>query len=287
MGAKAAGKAAMNQIMPKIPAPAMPDYTGAAQATAKGNLEAAQAAAAANRVNQNTPYGSLTYSQSGKDAQGNPIWNATTSLSPDQQKILGYQNQTQIGLGQLQGKGLQQVSNALDNPITSASLPQSMVNAGQTGQDALMARFQPQIDQSHKALEAQLANQGIMQGSEAYNNAMRTQNQGENDLRSQAALNGINVGNQAQTQALQVQTALQNQPINMLNAVMSGSQVSNPTFQNVAQQATTGGTDYTGAANSQNTYNMGLYNSKVGQQNAMLNAITSLAGTGAKVYTGA
>ena len=32
--------------------PATPDYTGAAQATAAGNLDAARAATAANRVNQ-------------------------------------------------------------------------------------------------------------------------------------------------------------------------------------------------------------------------------------------
>ena len=42
-------------------APPPPDYTGAAQATAAGNLEAARATAAANRTNQITPYGSLIY----------------------------------------------------------------------------------------------------------------------------------------------------------------------------------------------------------------------------------
>jgi hypothetical protein len=51
---------------PAPSAPAAPDYTGAAQQTAAGNLEAARAAAAANRVNQITPYGSLVYSQQGK-----------------------------------------------------------------------------------------------------------------------------------------------------------------------------------------------------------------------------
>ena len=37
------------------PPPPAPDYAGAAQATAAGNLEAARANAAANRVNQYTP----------------------------------------------------------------------------------------------------------------------------------------------------------------------------------------------------------------------------------------
>jgi hypothetical protein len=50
---------------PAPSAPAAPDYRGAAVETAAGNLEAARAAAAANRVNQFTPYGSLVYSQQG------------------------------------------------------------------------------------------------------------------------------------------------------------------------------------------------------------------------------
>ena len=50
---------------PAPSAPAAPDYRAAAVETAAGNLEAARAAAAANRVNQFTPYGSLVYSQQG------------------------------------------------------------------------------------------------------------------------------------------------------------------------------------------------------------------------------
>jgi ribosomal protein S6E (S10) len=46
---------------PKAPPP--PDYASAAKETAAGNLDAARQATAANRVNQITPYGNLTYSQ--------------------------------------------------------------------------------------------------------------------------------------------------------------------------------------------------------------------------------
>lgn len=49
-------------------APAAPDYTAAAQATAAGNLESAKVAAAANRVNQVTPYGNLTYTKNSDTA---------------------------------------------------------------------------------------------------------------------------------------------------------------------------------------------------------------------------
>lgn len=67
------------------------------------------------------------------------------------------------------------------------------VNAGMTGQQAIMARLQPELAQQSAATAQQLANQGITPGSEAYNNAMRVQQQGQNDLLSQAALQGLNL----------------------------------------------------------------------------------------------
>lgn len=264
--------------------PPAPDYAGAAQATAAGNRDAAIATTEANRVNQYTPYGSLTYQQTGKSEAGNPLWSAYQTLAPAQQQLLDQQNQTSLGLSSLAGQGLGYVKDALGNKITAASLPANMVNAGQTGQDALMARFQPQIDQSRAALENKLANQGITLGSEAYNNAMQTQNQSENDLRMQAALNGINVGQNAQNQQLALQTALQNQPLNMLNAVRTGSQVTNPTFTNVPQQQFTPGPDLLGAATAQNGYNMGLYNSKVAGNNSTMNGLFGLGAAAIGAY---
>lgn len=261
-------------------APPPPDYTGAANATASGNLDAARAAAAANRVNQVTPYGNLTYTQNpGAGPDGG--WTATTSLAPAQQTLLNQQNQASIGLGNLANQGVGYVQNAMNNSPTLASLPAASVNAGQTGQDAIMARLQPQINQSNAALQTQLANQGISQGSEAYNNAMRVQNQSVNDAQMQAALNGINVGNQAQTQALQVQTALQNQPVNMLNAVRTGSQVTNPSFASVPQQATTSGADLLGAASAGANYNQGLYGSQVASTNSANSSTYGALGTAA------
>ncbi|MBF8177656.1 hypothetical protein [Herminiimonas contaminans] len=259
--------------------PPAPDYAGAAQQTAAGNLDAARAAAAANRVNQVTPYGNLTYSRDPNGATPDDGWTATQTLSPVQQQLLDQQNKTSLGLSGLTDRGLGFVNDALSNAITKDSLPADMVNAGQTGQDALMARFQPQIDQSRKALETQLANQGIGVGSEAYDNAMRTQSQSENDLKSQAALNGINVGQNAQNQQLQLLTALQNQPLNILNAVRSGSQVTNPTFSSVPTQATTSGADMSGATAAQGNYAQGLYNSGVASANSANSSLMSTAGT--------
>src|SRR5699024_10522515 len=42
-------------------APSTPDYEAAARATAEGNLDLAKYTTEANRINQYTPWGSLTY----------------------------------------------------------------------------------------------------------------------------------------------------------------------------------------------------------------------------------
>jgi len=158
---------------------ATPDYTGAAQATAAGNLDAARAATAANRVNQVTPYGSLNYSITGQDPYGNPTWTATTALSPDQQALYNYDIATSKGLGQLQQKGLGYVSNMLDQPFDTSKLASTGFNPGEAYQDAYMRRLAPQLEQSRKSLQADLANQGVVPGTKAYENAMRVQAQKE------------------------------------------------------------------------------------------------------------
>lgn len=263
--------------------PPAPDYVGAAEATGASNLEAARAATAANRVNQYTPYGSLTYYQDPNATDPDHGWSSYTTLSPDQQTLLNQQNKTSIGLAGLADRGLGYVNDTLSHQLTAKDLPADMVNPGETGAQALMRRYQPQMDQSRKALETQLANQGIMPGSEAYDNSMRTQYQSENDLRSQAQIQGIEIGQNAQNQQLGVKTQLQNNPLNVLNAVRSGSQITNPSFGAVPQQANAGGTDYSSAMQGMNNYNMGLYNSEVAANNSSNSGLMGLMGTAGKL----
>ena len=67
------------------------------------------------------------------------------------------------------------------------------VNAGMTGQQAIMSRLQPQLTQNENATRQRLANQGLVTGGEAYDNEMRTMGQNRNDLELQAAAQGINL----------------------------------------------------------------------------------------------
>jgi hypothetical protein len=257
-------------------APPPPDYAGAARETAAGNLEAARANIAANRVNQYTPYGSLEYEVSGEDKFGNPMWKATQSLAPAQQQLLDYQNKASLGLGELTGKGLGYVSNMLDNPFDTSQLPSTGFNPSQTYQEAYMQRLAPQIQQGREKLEQQLANQGIQLGSEAYDRAMRNQAQRENDLLLGATTQGFGVGQQARQSALQEQAYLRNEPLNTLSAVRTGAQVQGPTFVNPAMQANTAGADILGATQMGYNANLAASNAQNAANNAMTQGLFSL-----------
>jgi len=261
---------------PPPSAPAAPDYRGAAQETAQGNLEAARAASAANRVNQITPYGNLNYQISGQDPYGNPTWTATQTLSPAQQQLLDYQNQASIGLGRVAGKGLGYVENMLNTPFDVSALPSTGFNPSQTYQEAYMQRLAPQIEQGREQLAQSLANQGIPLGSKAYENAMRIQAQRENDLLLGATTQGFGVGQQARQQALQEQAYLRNEPLNTLSAVRTGAQVQGPQFVNSAQQATTAGPDILGATQMGYNAQMGDFNAKQAAQANLNQGLFSL-----------
>jgi len=301
--------------MGKASTPPQPDYAAAAKETAQGNLEAARMAAQANRVNYNTPYGSLKYSQtqpgtfnqSAYDAamksyqqgtqtpghyemQGgtpgpngsdgtqiwvpggytantgpapkredfitgaNPdAWQADVTLDPSQKALLDAQNQTSIGLANLQGGALDRVGQTQAKPFDYSSIQdvQDQAYKGYT------SRLDPQWQQAEAAYKTQLRNQGIPVGSEAYDNAMRVFTQGKNDAYQQANTAAINT----MPQTFQLASALRSQPLNELNALRTGAQVTNPTFNAVPQQATTAGPDMLGAANMQ-------YNAALGASNA-------------------
>jgi hypothetical protein len=264
---------------PPSPPPA-PDYTGAANATAAGNLDAARAATAANRVNQVTPYGTLNYTINGQDPYGNPTWTATTALSDVGQQLLNNQNNASLGLGKTINSALGDVQNTMGQPF-NPNLPQVGINAGQNYQDAAMQRLQPQIQQSREALNTQLANSGIPVGSEAWRRAQVAQGQKENDLLAANTTQGFNTGLAANQNAFNQQMTQYNMPLNTLSALRTGAQVQNPTFVNAPQQATTSGPDLLGAATAQGNYNTAANNAATASQSSLTGGLMNLAGTGA------
>lgn len=243
-------------------APDPPDYAGAAAQTAAGNLESARATAAANRVNQYTPYGSLEYKPTTTDIYGNQLYSVTQTLSPEEQQKLNLGNQLDIGLLGTAQTGLNYAQNVLSKPgVDMSTLPQMPINAGETYSDAIMRRLQPTMTASQQAFDTKMANQGIAPGSEAYANANREFQQQQNDLLTSAQIQGMGMGMGAQQQAFNQAAYNQMQPINVINALRTGTQVDNPNFVSPVQQANTSGADLLGAAQSQ-------YNSQLAATNA-------------------
>jgi hypothetical protein len=248
-------------------APATPDYTGAANATAANNLKAAQAATAANRVNQYTPYGSLQYNQSGTDSQGNPMWSATqTPTEP---------------LGSAINANIGEISNQYATPFTGGNLPSYGIDPNQSYTDAIMARLQPQQQMQQKQFDAQMANQGIPVGSEAYQNAARQFQQGQNDQRTSAVVGGMQTGLQANQQQYAQNLGKYQLPLSVANSLKG---LANPNYINPAQQATTTGADILGATQAGYNANMGAYNAQQAQQAGMMGGLMGLGGTLGAAY---
>lgn len=111
--------------------PAAPDPYATANAQAQANKDTAQANAALNRVNQYTPWGSSVYSQNGVDSQGNPLWNQTVNLSPDQQKLLDSSNRISQSMANLGESQLGNVANSLNTPFNYNGAPSQVSNVQQ------------------------------------------------------------------------------------------------------------------------------------------------------------
>lgn len=285
-------------------APPAPDYVGAAKEQGQANLQAGQQTASLSNPNITNPYGTQTVSYTPTGPNGDYQPNIMQSLNPQAQQTLDAQQRVQTGLANLGEQGLGNAHNILANPfqysgpgvqtsLDTSGVAKMPVNAGVTGQEAILSRLNPQIQQNNAALTQQLANQGIATGSEAANNAWRTQNQGNNDLYTQAALQGIGLdmsanqqgygqalqsaqfGNTAAAQALQTQLGLYNQPLNQISALMSGSQIQAPQFQQYSG-ANVQAAPIANATALQGQYAQNLYGQQLGAYNSMLQGAGNL-----------
>lgn len=255
--------------------PPAPDYVGAANAQGAANLTAGQQTASLSNPNVTTPYGSQTVNYTPTGPNGDYQPNIVQSLNPQAQQTLDAQQRVQTGLANLGEQGLGTAQRVLGTPFDQSGVPKAPINPGQTAQQAIMARLQPQITQNRAATAQQLANQGIPVGSEAWNNQMRQQSQGENDLYSQAALQGIGLDTQAHQSGLQEALGLYNQPLNQITALMSGSQIQTPQFQNY-QGTNIGAAPIANATAQQGQFAQGLYGQQMGAYNSLLQGIGNI-----------
>ena len=290
----------------KAAPPPTPDYAGAAVAQGAANVESARATAKLSNPNIYTPYGTQLVSYDGD------VPTVRQTLTPTAQKTLEAQQGVDLSLSNLAQKGTGIASNVLDKPFSFggpdvqtsldlSNVAKMPVNAGMTGQEAIMSRLEPSLARQRTSTETNLINQGLRPGTEAYDNAIQLLGQQETDARTQAVLQGLNLdiganaqgynqalqtgqfGNTAQQQALAQAIQSRQMPLNEINALMSSSQIENPQFgaysgANVAPAPVFAG------AQAQGQFEQNKYNQQVAQNNAMTQGLFSLAGAGAGAY---
>jgi len=249
--------------------PPAPDPAATAAAQGAVNKETAVAQAGLNMTNQVTPTGTLTYRQIGNWEDGTPRYESTTALTPAQQALLNSQqaiSQQALDTGQTLFGNVQQQAGqappAFDENYRQQQLAQ------------MLSRTQGQRDQQQQALEAQLANQGVTLGSEAYRNAMDQFGRTQNDYLIAADLASGGEARNAYATALQGRS----QPINELSALLGLGQVQNPQFQNTPQTGISP-TDYMGAVNMGYQGQLNSYNQQQQNNRSTLGSLAGLAGT--------
>jgi len=281
-------------------APATPDYRGAAVEQGAANLEAARATARLSNPNTYTPYGTQLVSYDGD------IPTIRQTLTPTAQKTLEAQQGVELSLANLGAKGANTASGVLDKPFSFggpnvqtsldlSGIAKMPVNAGMTGQEAIMKRLEPSLARQRTTTETNLINQGLRPGTEAYDNAIRSLGEQETDARTQAVLQGLNLdiganqqgfgqqleagkfGNTAQQQALAEAIQLRQLPLNEITALMSGSQIQNPQF-GAYSGATVNAAPIFAGAQAQGQFDANTYNQQVAQANAQTAGMYSLGG---------
>ncbi|MER9533046.1 tail fiber domain-containing protein [Mesorhizobium sp. M0309] len=253
-------------------APKPPDPKETAAASTGTNVSTAIANANLGNVNQVTPDGSLTYTQSGTYIQKDPYtgqsyeiprYTATQTLSPEQQAIKAQSDSAKLNMSKLASSQSAFLNDFLAKPVdlSNDATEARLMDLG-------MKRLQPALDARRSANEADLINRGIRPGSDNYAQAQNTQNQGENDAYNSLLLSG-------RGQAVQEAMAQNSAPINNLTALLSGSQVSQPNFVN-ANMPTIPTTDTAGLINKNYDQRMQAWQQDQTSSNDMMGGLFGL-----------
>lgn len=257
----------MGKKQPKAPDPAQ---TAAAQG--QWNSFTAQQQQAMNMTNQNSPWGSLTYDQTGSqtiiDPNGKPVevprYTANTTLTPQQQAIYDQSQAAELNLSTIANQQSGRVGEILNNPFEFNNS-----DAEQWAYDLASPRILQQQGKNENALRSQLIASGVRPGTANWDSEMARLTNANSDQLNQLALTG-------RGQAFNEALAQRNQPLNEIIGLMSGSQIQNPnsTFAQTPQSQVAG-VDYAGIVNSNYQNQMNQYNAKVGALGGLFGGLAS------------
>jgi len=257
--------------------PSAPDPYATAAAQNQQNQSASQYNSVASNANEINPYGTVSYQAieqvpvytNGQITGYAPRYQRTTTLAPDQQKLLGLETQSKYNMGTTAVEQSAKIRDTLGKPMdTSQWTPwQTGVQAQNIRQDdtptdrasvekAMMDSYNRSTAPTEAAQEASLAARGLSPGSQGYGTYQMQRDDSRAEQARQAYLASGNESranqaayNDASTQRYNMDQSLasyynnlrgaqaqesyaqRNQPINELTALMSGSQATIPQFQ--------------------------------------------------------
>lgn len=298
---------------PKAPTPPDPAATIAAQT--QSNTTTAVNNADLNHVNQQTPYGDVTYSST-PGANGLPNYTQTTTLSPDQQHLYDLQTQQSGLLGQLGIDQTNKVSDILGSNYTPAHLDVNGATGGPLDINAQLGNYGDdveantrtllnrglgdEVNRGQESLDSRLANQGVNAGSDAYGAEQQSFQKGVGDAyagnelaaRQQASSDrsqqlseilsqrGTNLSD-AQTQNAATNSemlAARDNPLNEIIGLANGVQT-NPINPAQPYQANIASTDVAGITQAGFQNQSSNYQAKLNAQNALLSGLAGLGST--------
>lgn len=271
-------------------APGIPDYTGAATATAQGSTQAAIANALLNRANQYTPYGSQTWDQTGTTAVpavgsspgfNLPNFSSNINLTPQGQQLLDADTRSRLGLAGLTDRATGQVGSSLSQPF---SLGSTMPAYNQQVADALYNRstryLDPQFAQGEATQRDRLANAGFSQQDEGFAKSMapfdRAKEMAYANARDTATTQAGTIGLNQRQQDISEQLLQRTQPLQELNALRTGASPQLPSFPSTNVGANAQGANLLGAAQATGQGQNDIYNSQVGTYNSGIGALGSV-----------
>lgn len=216
----------------------------------------------------------------------------TQTFSPEQQALYDKQVKAQGLLGDLSIQGADSLKGVVGKEVDFSGVP-GMPGGSDAIRDqtieAMMGRYDNDAGQRMDQTKADLIAKGLQPGTEAYEREMGRFGNQRNDAFTQAQLAGGTEASRSfgmdmdrRRQGISELLAQRQTPLNEINALMSGSQVSNPFA---------GGLGYQGGANvapapmfqagqAQYGASADQYNAKVGSRNSMMQGLFGLASGG-------
>lgn len=173
--------------------PPPPNPVTVANAQTGSNVQTAIANSVLGNVNQDTPYGSVSYTNtpSGVSVGGQniPQLTQTTTLSPNQQTLFGLQEQQGIALGNLGLEQTQNVSDILGQNYDPRRFDTNAVTGGPLDLAGALGNYDSDVesryrelaqrglgedfDRREESLRSRLANQGVNAGTDAFDAELR------------------------------------------------------------------------------------------------------------------